>query len=224
MLCRTPANRIPHSPYDSSSNLNLPNGIAVDLNDVAWVGNEGNGTVVGVNLSGGSTQLLYGPIATNETAGELLGAAVDGSNNIWFAGYGNGTYPANVYELVPQPTFSNGYSINYYDNSGLYGPYNLAIDASGDAWAANYAAASIIKLTPATGGTGRRRDRQYVFDWLRQRTPCHCHRWEFQRLGDQPGGRRRFRTEQHRNTPLTQWRIYGRDHGQLQRDRCRRRE
>jgi hypothetical protein len=158
-----------NSPYSSTTLVNGAEGVAVDLNNIAWVADNGNNTAAAFQLSGGSIQNIYGSFTGNSLNGPF-GVAVDGSNDIWFTNNGNNT----VSEISP------GFSTSVYSGGALNKSRGVAIDAHGNAWVANSAggchptcAGSIDEITtggavlPSSSGSSHRQLLQCVDDQRR---------------------------------------------------------
>jgi hypothetical protein len=136
-----------NSPYSNTTLVNGAEGVAVDLNNIAWIADNGNNTAAAFQLSGGSIQNIYGSLTGNSLNGPM-GVAVDGSNDIWFTNNGNNT----ISEISPS------FSTSVYSGGALNKPWGVAIDAFGNAWVANSAggchptcAGSINEITTSGG-------------------------------------------------------------------------
>lgn len=122
---------VPQNGSPFHTNMNGASGLAIDIADDAWVGNTGNGTLVGYSNAGGP---FAGPLSGLSSP---LAMAFDKNNNLWIANNGNSSlseFSLNTFSFV-----SSGYT------SQITTPFAVAMDASGNAWVAN--ASTVTELS-----------------------------------------------------------------------------
>src|SRR6185437_14464720 len=122
---------VPQNGSPFHTNMNGASGLAIDIADDAWVGNTGNGTLVGYSNAGGP---FAGPLSGLSSP---LAMAFDRNNNLWIANNGNSSlseFSLNTFSFV-----SSGYT------SQITTPFAVAMDASGNAWVAN--ASTVTELS-----------------------------------------------------------------------------
>ena len=144
----------------SSTGLKFPQGIALDSSGNIYVANLGPSSLLVYLPLGSSTGLLNeSPIATISGSSTGLkfpeGIAVDSSGNIYAADFG----AASV--IVYQPLGSNTGPLNEVpiatisgSNTGLVGPYGLALDSSANIYVADSAVAKVFVYPPLATNTG----------------------------------------------------------------------
>jgi sugar lactone lactonase YvrE len=148
----------------SNTELDTPEGIVVDSSLNIYVADDGDGSCDGTEsvyvyplgsngnaapsatISGGNTGLCY-----------PYGIALDSSGNIYVADEGAASvfvYPP-LASLPKQPNYPNVTPIATIsgNNTGLSGPYGIALDSSGNIYVADFSANSVFTY-PALGGTG----------------------------------------------------------------------
>ncbi len=148
----------------SNTELDTPEGIVVDSSLNIYVADDGDGSCDGTEsvyvyplgsngnaapsatISGGNTGLCY-----------PYGIALDSSGNIYVADEGAASvfvYPP-LASLPKQPNYPNVTPIATIsgNNTGLSGPYGIALDFSGNIYVADFSANSVFTY-PALGGTG----------------------------------------------------------------------
>ena len=122
---------VPQNGSPFHTNMNGASGLAIDIADDAWVGNTGNGTLVGYSNAGGP---FAGPISGLSTP---LAMAFDKNNNLWIANNGNSSvseFSLNTFSFI-----GSGYT------SQITTPFAVAMDSSGNAWLAN--ASTVTELS-----------------------------------------------------------------------------
>jgi len=143
----------------SDTNLDTPEGIALDSSRNIYVADDGDDSCDGTEsvyvysagsnsnaapsatISGGSTGLCY-----------PYGIALDSSGNIYVADEGAASvfvYPP-LASLPSQPNYPNVTPIATISgsNTGLSGPYGIALDSSGNIYVADLSAASVFVYPP----------------------------------------------------------------------------
>jgi streptogramin lyase len=122
------------SPY-AGGDLSKPVGIASDASGNIWVANSGGDSLSEFNPSTGTFPRSG---ISGGGLGEPLGLAIDASGNIWVANCASdcgGSASSSLSEFQPSTgAFSSG---SPYVGGGLLGPEGIAIDATGNVWAAN---------------------------------------------------------------------------------------
>jgi hypothetical protein len=122
--------------------------IAIDASGDAWITNQGGNSVTELSSSGAP---VSGSPYTGGGLNNCAGIAVDRSGNVWVANDPAGapvTGGNSITELSGSGSFVSG---SPYTGGGLNGPYNVAIDGSGDAWITNSGNDSVTEISP--GGT-----------------------------------------------------------------------
>jgi hypothetical protein len=146
--------------------LNFPDGIAIDGSGNVWVASTGN---VGTSGNGSVTELAPTGSALSPASGFTGGGlstptciAINSSGNVWVGNapniFGATHSTPGVTEL--NPTGSALSPVNGFTGGGLNGPFDIAIDGSGNVWVVNFQ--SFISelnptgsaLSPASGFTG----------------------------------------------------------------------
>jgi len=120
-----------------TSGFHCPGSIATDSTGNAWIADSGAGLIemspTGTLLSGAG--YTGGCIGTSADS-----VAIDGAGNAWvIAPY----CVAGISTTGASLTGTNGYKGG---DTGLYGTTQIALDGSGDAWAANYATNTVTEL------------------------------------------------------------------------------
>ena len=124
----------------ATTDLNNPQGLAVDSSGNIYVANPGDNTINKFN----STGSYVSSITTNISLPQ--GLAVDSKDNLYAANYGNGP--------------SNNHTISKFDYAGVYvdsldtaaylnSPIGIALDPAGNIYAANFGNYSISKFNSA---------------------------------------------------------------------------
>lgn len=147
-----PANGLsntPNSPITGGGILGSGFGVAIDKLGFVWSGSFGWGNNVptsGAVAKLSSRGLPISP-STGYTAGLLRvqGAAVDQSNNIWMASYGN-----NAVVVYPNQTTT---PISYTDTNTE--PFGVAIAGDGYAWVTYTGSDAVSKLRYGNGGISK---------------------------------------------------------------------
>ncbi|MGP8259058.1 MAG: PKD domain-containing protein [Acidobacteriaceae bacterium] len=111
----------------TNSTLYAPLAVAIDLSGDAWVGSN-NGTFSNEISQSGS--FVPGIFVSNGVSGSYATVAIDGSENVWFAG-------GNPFVTVFSSTGKVLSGTSGYSGGGLTGVASMAIDGSGNAWFAN---------------------------------------------------------------------------------------
>lgn len=139
-------NNTPSSPITGGGILGSGFGIAIDLLGNIWSGNFGWGNV---NPAAGSVTTLSAlgvplspPTGFINGISRVQGIAVDQSNNIWMASYGNNT-------VVVYPNGNSNNPLTYLDSN--LAPFGMAIDSQGDAWV-TYTNTDVVSKLRITGG------------------------------------------------------------------------
>lgn len=148
-----PANGLsstPTSPITGGGILGSGFGVAVDKLGYIWSGSFGWGNNVPTSGAVAKLSSLGVPISPSAgyTSGLLRvqGTAVDQSNNIWMASYGN-----NAVVVYPNQTTS---PISYSDNSNTE-PFGMAITSDGYAWVTFTGSDTVLKLRLRNGGISK---------------------------------------------------------------------
>ncbi len=143
-----PANGIgntPVSPITGGGILGSGFGVAVDKYGYIWSGNFGWGNAIPSSGSVSKLSALGLPISSSYgyTSGLLRvqGTAVDQSNNIWMASYGN-----NAVVLYPNGSTN---AISYTDSNTE--PFGMAIASDGSAWVSYTGTDVVTKLRLSNG-------------------------------------------------------------------------
>ncbi|MGO9454418.1 MAG: hypothetical protein ACLQDV_25720 [Candidatus Binataceae bacterium] len=147
----------------TSGGLFSPAGIAVDVTGDVWVANNAIGA--GGSLSEFSSSGIAISPSSGFTGGGLNGPegiSLDAAGNVWIANFtsdhatdlGRSLSEFNSSGLAVSP--SDGYI-----GGGLFGPYGIAVDATGNVWAANYTSNRLSEfsalggpISPDTGYSG----------------------------------------------------------------------
>lgn len=147
-----PANGLsntPSSPITGGGILGSGFGIAIDKLGYIWSGSFGWGNNLPASGAVAKLSSLGAPIspATGYSAGlfRVQGTAVDQSNNIWMASYGN-----NAVVLYPNQTTT---PISYTDTNTE--PFGMAISADGYAWVTYTGSDAVSKLRFVNGGISK---------------------------------------------------------------------
>ena len=135
----------PNSPITGGGILGSGFGVAIDKLGYIWSGSFGWGNNIPASGAVAKLSSLGAPIspATGYTSGLLRvqGTAVDQSNNIWMASYGN-----NAVVMYPNQT-SN--PVSYID--GNIQPFGVAISSDGYAWVTYTGSDTVSKLRYSNG-------------------------------------------------------------------------
>jgi len=130
-------------------------GIAVDQYNNVWVANYFGNSVSQVTTSGTVVSSGYTASSVNHPSG----IAIDGAGNIWITNFqGNSIdeiYGAGSGQVGTVAAPLNGYGTD----TGLNGPFGIAVDASGNVWVSNFGGNTLIIFvglaaptrTPAVG-------------------------------------------------------------------------
>ena len=144
-----PANGLantPTSPITGGGILGSGFGVAIDTLGYVWSGSFGWGNNVPSSGAVAKLSSLGVPIspAAGYTAGLLRvqGTAVDQSNNIWMASYGN-----NAVVVYPNQTTN---AVSYVDSN--IEPFGMAISSDGYAWVTYTGSDTVSKLRYSNGG------------------------------------------------------------------------
>src|SRR6266702_504150 len=143
-----------YTGHGLTSNLN---GIAIDLNDNAWIPATNNNSIVEISSTGS-----FVSTSTGYTGGGLnspYSIAVDGSGNAWVTNIAFGQYSVSKFSSAGTAVSgSNGYT-----DGTLNTPYSIAIDNLGNAWLADNGGLSTnvakfsnagVAISPSGGYTG----------------------------------------------------------------------
>jgi streptogramin lyase len=144
-----PANGLantPTSPITGGGILGSGFGVAIDTLGYIWSGSFGWGNNVPSSGAVAKLSSLGVPIspAAGYTSGLLRvqGTAVDQSNNIWMASYGN-----NAVVVYPNQTTN---AVSYVDSN--IEPFGMAISSDGYAWVTYTGSDTVSKLRYSNGG------------------------------------------------------------------------
>ncbi|MBU3595974.1 hypothetical protein ICN10_06115 [Polynucleobacter sp. 86C-FISCH] len=144
-----PANGLantPTSPITGGGILGSGFGVAIDTLGYVWSGSFGWGNNVPSSGAVAKLSSLGVPIspAAGYTSGLLRvqGTAVDQSNNIWMASYGN-----NAVVVYPNQTTN---AVSYVDSN--IEPFGMAISSDGYAWVTYTGSDTVSKLRYSNGG------------------------------------------------------------------------
>ena len=139
-------NNTPTSPITGGGILGSAFGVAIDLLGSIWSGNFGWGNLL--PATGSVTKLsgagaILSPV-TGFTAGtnQVQGIAVDQSNNIWMASYGNSS-------VVVYPNGNTSNPISFADDN--VHPFGMAIASDGSAWV-SYTKTNTVSKFRLVGG------------------------------------------------------------------------
>ena len=155
-----------HLPTASGRRTNFPDGIAIDGSGNVWVASTGN---VGTSGNGSVTELAPTGSALSPASGFTGGGlstptciAINGSGNVWVWQRPQYLWATQSTPGVTElnPTGSALLPVNGFTGGGLNGPFDIAIDGSGNVWVVNFQ--SFISelnptgsaLSPASGFTG----------------------------------------------------------------------
>jgi len=117
---------------------NQPHGLAIDASGNVWIASA-KGSVLSEFTPLGVPSAPYGSIGLNNPQSVALDVT---STHIWIANYGSSG-------SITKFTISGATAANY--TTSISGPYDVAIDGSGNAWVPNFNLSSITKLS-STGG------------------------------------------------------------------------
>lgn len=147
-----PANGVsntPNSPITGGGILGSGFGIAIDKLGYIWSGSFGWGNNVPTSGAVAKLSSVGVPLspATGYTSGLLRvqGTAVDQSNNIWMASYGN-----NAVVVYPNQTTN---PVSYVDSNTQ--PFGMAISSDGYAWVTYTGSDAVSKLRYSNGGISK---------------------------------------------------------------------
>ena len=147
-----PANGLsstPNSPITGGGILGSGFGVAVDKLGFIWSGSFGWGNDVPSSGAVAKLSSLGVPVSPNSgyTSGLLRvqGTAVDQSNNIWMASYGN-----NAVVVYPNQTTN---PVSYIDSNVQ--PFGMAISADGYAWVTYTGSNTVSKLRYSNGSISK---------------------------------------------------------------------
>lgn len=139
-------NNTPTSPITGGGILGSAFGVAIDLLGNIWSGNFGWGNLL--PATGSVTKLsasgaILSPV-TGFTAGtnQVQGIAVDQSNNIWMASYGNSS-------VVVYPNGNTSNPISFADDN--VHPFGMAVASDGSAWV-SYTKTNTVSKFRLVGG------------------------------------------------------------------------
>ena len=139
-------NNTPSSPITGGGILGSGFGVAIDLLGNIWSGNFGWGNAIPANGSVTKLSSLGMPLSPSTgfitSLDRVQGIAVDASNNIWMASYGNNT-------VVVYPRGNNTNPLTYVDTN--LAPFGMAIDSQGDAWVSYTDTDVVSKLRIVSG-------------------------------------------------------------------------
>ena len=147
----------------SSSQLNAPQGVAVDASGNLYIADTGNARVRKITAGGaistyaGNGTAGYGGDGSSATSAQLdlpIGLAIDSAGNLYIADYGNNV----VRKVAPGGAISTvaGNGIQSYSgdggkatSAGLHGPQAVAVDGAGNLYVADSQNNRIRLVTPA---------------------------------------------------------------------------
>lgn len=147
-----PANGLsntPNSPVTGGGILGSGYGVAIDKLGYIWSGSFGWGN--NLPTSGAVAKLSPVGVPISPAAGytsgllRVQGAAVDQSNNIWMASYGN-----NAVVVYPNQTTN---PVSYTDSN--VEPFGIAISSDGYAWVTYVGSDTVSKLRYSNGGISK---------------------------------------------------------------------
>ena len=145
----TISNSTPTSPITGGGILGSGFGVAIDKLGFIWSGSFGWGNNVPSSGAVAKLSSLGVPIspAAGYNAGLLRvqGTAIDQSNNVWMASYGN-----NAVVVYPNQTTT---PISYVDNN--IEPFGIAISSDGYAWVSYTGSDTVSKLRFSNGGISK---------------------------------------------------------------------
>ncbi|MBU3563589.1 hypothetical protein [Polynucleobacter sp. Tro8-14-1] len=143
------ASNTPSSPITGGGILGSGFGIAIDKLGFIWSGSFGWGNNVPTSGAVAKLSSVGVPISSDAgyTAGLLRvqGTAVDQSNNIWMASYGN-----NAVVVYPNQTTN---PVSYVDSNTE--PFGIAITTDGYAWVTYTGSDTVSKLRYSNGGISK---------------------------------------------------------------------
>ena len=145
----TGVSNTPNSPITGGGILGSGFGVAIDKLGFIWSGSFGWGNNIPASGAVAKLSSLGVPVSPNAgyTSGLLRvqGTAVDQSNNIWMASYGN-----NAVVVYPNQTTT---PISYVD--GNVQPFGMAISSDGYAWVSYTGSDTVSKLRYSNGGISK---------------------------------------------------------------------
>lgn len=140
---------MPNSPITGGGILGSGFGVAIDKLGFIWSGSFGWGNNIPASGAVAKLSSLGAAISPNAgyTSGLLRvqGTAVDQSNNIWMASYGN-----NAVVVYPNQTTN---PVSYVD--GNLQPFGVAISSDGYAWVTYSGSDTVSKLRFSNGGISK---------------------------------------------------------------------
>jgi len=129
--------------------MNSPSGVAVDSKGRVWVASFYSAASLFANTG---TPVFANGITGNGLCGSF-GAAVDANDQVWIPDQPGSCGGNSVTVLT-----SAGTQAGLYSAGGIYYPWSVAIDTSGDAWVVNYGNSSLTILnnggSPLSGANG----------------------------------------------------------------------
>jgi hypothetical protein len=145
----TGVNNTPNSPITGGGILGSGFGVAIDKLGFIWSGSFGWGNNVPSSGNVAKLSSVGAPISPSSgyTAGLLRvqGTAVDQSNNVWMASYGN-----NAVVMYPNQTIN---PVSYVDSNVQ--PFGVAISSDGYAWVTYTGSDTVSKLRYSNGGISK---------------------------------------------------------------------
>ncbi|MFM8238856.1 MAG: hypothetical protein ACKOAW_00915 [Actinomycetota bacterium] len=142
------------SPVTGGGILGQGFGLGFDPSGRLWSGNFGwgsllpttDGTTPGgsVSLFDGDGNAISGPYGYTSSLYRTQGTVSDSNGNIWLASYGN-----NKVQVLPNGDPTTTYPAYTDDNTE---PFDIRLDANGDAWVSYTGTSSVSKLRYSTDG------------------------------------------------------------------------
>lgn len=123
----------PASPL-TGGRLSKPAGIAIDASGNVWVSNVDGNSLSEFNPAIGAFTISG---AKGPGVSAPLGVAIDSSGKVWIADCGTDCGGAVSSNLTAYNPATGSFLGSAFSGGGLAGPYGIAIDLSGNIWAAN---------------------------------------------------------------------------------------
>ncbi len=133
----------------SAGGASLPTGATVPVAEINTLANIIASCVNSPLASATPCTTLATATSATDTVGMMLAFAKHPSSSTLLALYAQGAATAPFQPSISSQPGDWTIAIKYTGGGNLLAPYNVAIDAAGDAWVTNTAGSSVIELTPS---------------------------------------------------------------------------